>query len=106
MIYSGGDLQLTSPVFAKAAGDVPLATAYDATKIHDTQIARINTKPDDSELAASTFEQTPKSNNSFLIEGSYLVKTDKGKIAHVSVSNIVGDGSTASATFTVSLSGL
>lgn len=106
MIYSDSALQLTSPVFAKAAGDVPLATAYDATKIHDTQFARVSTKPDDSELGDTTFAQTPKSNNSFLIEGSYLVKTDKGKIAYVSVSNIVGDGPTASATFTISLSGL
>jgi hypothetical protein len=107
MIYSDSSLQLTSPVFAKAAGDVPLATAYDATKIHDTQIARISTKPEDSELAASTFEQTPKLNNSFLFDGgAYLVKTDKGKIAYVGVSNLQGDGSTASATFTISLSGL
>ncbi len=106
-MYSTGDVQIGSPVYAKAAGDVPLAANYDLTKVKDTQIARISTKPDDSQIAASTFEATPKLNNALVLDGGmYLVKTGQGKIAFISINDVQGEGASTSAKMTIALSGL
>jgi len=106
-MFSTGDVQIGSPVYAKAAGDVPIAANYDLTKVKDTQIARISTKPDDSQLAASTFEATPKLNNAIVLDGGmYLVKTGQGKIAFVSINDVQGDSTKTSAKMTIALSGL
>jgi hypothetical protein len=106
-IFSNGDLQIASPVYAKAAGDVPLATNYDAAKIKDTQFGRLSTPPEDSEQAITLFAQTPKSNNAIVLEGvPYLVKTDKGKLATITLTEVTGTDKTASAKLTIALSGL
>lgn len=106
-VFSGGDLQLVSPVAAKAAGDVPLAANYDATKIHDTQFGIVSTPPEDSEAAATIYAGTPKVNSVVIFDGGkYLVKTDKGKLALVTVSEVQGTDNTASAKLTIALSGL
>ena len=106
-IFSDGDLKLASPVAAKAAGDVPLAAQYDATKIHDTQFAFVSSKPDDSQQADTAYAGYPKFDVSIAIEGGqYLVKTDKGKIAILTVHDIQGIDNTASAKLTIALSGL
>lgn len=106
-VFSDGDLQLMSPVEAKAAGDVPLAANYDATKIHDTQFGIVSTPPEDSEAAATIFAGTPKVNSVVIFDGGkYLVKTDKGKLALITISDVQGSDNTASAKLTISLSGL
>jgi hypothetical protein len=106
-IYSNGDLQIASPVYAKAAGDVPLAANYDASKIKDTQFARISTLPEDSEQAITIFAQTPNTDNAIILEGvPYLVKTDKGKLVSIMITDLQGTDNTASAKLTIALSGL
>jgi hypothetical protein len=106
-VYSGDGLQIASPVAAKEAGDVPLAAAYDNAQIHDTQIARISTPPETSEIAATTYAATPKTNMTYALDGGeYLVKTDKGKIVYLRIDSIAGTDNTASAKFHVALSGL
>src|SRR4051812_30672015 len=103
----GGDLLLATPVFVKDAPDVPLADGYDPAKIKDTQIATVSTKPVDSEIAASTYEQTPKNNYVIVFDGGqYLVKTEKGKIFSVIISEVQGSDNTASAKLTISPSGI
>jgi hypothetical protein len=109
-VFSGGDLRLASPVAAKAAGDVPLAANYDATKIKDTQFVGISTKPVSSEMGDSTYAQTSQTSKvdiTFAVEGySYLVKTTEGKLAYVRIDQIDGTDNTATAKLTISLSGL
>jgi hypothetical protein len=105
--YSDGEFQIGSPVYAKTLPDVPLAANYNGTLIKDTQIARISTKPDDSQIGASTFATTPQSNNGYVSGGGdYLVKTSEGKIAYVHIGEFQGDGTSATAKFTIALSGL
>jgi hypothetical protein len=105
-IFTGGDLKIASPVAAKAAGDVPLAANYDATKIKDTQFVGVSTKPVSSEMGDSTYAQTAKVDISFAVEGySYMVKTTEGKLAYVRIDKITGNDNTATANLTVSLSG-
>jgi hypothetical protein len=106
-IFSNGDLQIASPVYAKAAGDVPLAAGYDAAKIKDTQFARLSTPPEDSEQAITIFAQTPNTDNAVIMEGvPYLVKTDKGKLVSIMITELQGDDKNASAKLTIAFSGL
>jgi hypothetical protein len=105
-VFADGDLQLMSPVAAKAAG-IPLAAGYDASKIHDTQFGIVSTPPEDSEAGVTIFAGTPKVNDVTIFDGAkYLVKTDKGKLALITITDVVGDDNTASAKLTISLSGL
>lgn len=104
--FSDGDLQLASPVYAKTLPDVPLAANYDLTKVKDTQMARVSTKPDSLSLVASTFATSGQTNNAVVSGGgSFLVKTGEGRYAFVSVDNIQGAGNTASATIIISVIG-
>jgi len=105
-LFSDGELQLGSPVYAKTLPDVPLAANYDLTKVKDIQLARVSTKPDSLALAVSTFATTPQTNNAVVSGGgSFLVKTGDGRYAYISVDNIQGAGNTASAGITISLIG-
>lgn len=106
-VFSGGDLQLAGPAAAKAAGDVPLATAYDGTKIKDIKIAKVSTIPEDSEAGKLTFEQSNPQGTAYVFDGgAYVVKTGEGKIFYVKVANVVGTDNTASAQLTIAPSGI
>ncbi len=106
-VYSGGNLQIMSPVAAKKAGDVNLAANYDTTQIKDTQFAAISTKPVSSQAADTIFSQTYKVDYDYAFEGeNFLVKTGNGKLVFVNITSVNGNDSTASAEFTIAQSAL
>ena len=106
-VYSGGQLQIMSPVAAKAAG-VPLAANYDDTQIKDIQFVPISTKPISSQAADTIFTQTPtKVDNDIVFQDEkFLVKTGKGKLVYLNVTSITGSDAKASAQFTIAISAL
>lgn len=106
-IFTDGNLKFASPVAAKAAGDVPLAAGYDATKIKDTQIASTSTQPETSEIGDTTYNETLKVDIIYASAGfGYLVKTDKGKLVYVHIDDVTGEDNTGTAKITIQQSGL